>query len=79
VAGPVAALLCACPAPPCEIDAFAFGSPLRAAYGLRQRTPDFVRLAKTTSVRLELDARAAANSGRGLRRRVMPHVVHVVG
>jgi hypothetical protein len=56
VAGPVAALLCACPAPPCEIDAFAFGSPLRAAYGLRQRTPDFVRLAKTTSVRLELDA-----------------------
>ena len=33
----------------------AFGSPLRAAYELRQRAPDFVLLAKT-AVRLALDA-----------------------
>jgi hypothetical protein len=38
-----------------------------------------LRLAKTARKRLRLDACAAGNLGRGLRRRVVPHVAHVVG
>jgi hypothetical protein len=52
---------------------------LHAAYGLRQRTRHFVRRLAKTALCGSRWTLAAGNLGRGLRRRFVVHVVHVVG